>query len=173
MGLAKAYEAWQRIGVFFGALGAMTGGVVLWVGPEDIPKEVPAHREIGLAIGALGVVILLAVVLGTRTGVGRRFRSLTLAGIAAVVVFLAGRKAVEVADGALRLADQGVAATAVVTSTTFVAQNKGLSPRVRIAFDGHAASRSPTTRAGWPAPRPGSTAALLSPCSARSRRSSA
>lgn len=137
MGLAKAYDAWQRIGAFFGALGTIAAGVVLYLGPEDIATELPAHREIGVAVGAFGVVFLLAVVLGSKSGIGRRCRSLTLAGICAAVVFLAGRTSLAAADGALRLTKNGVATTATVTEATFVWQKNHTSPRARILYDGH------------------------------------
>lgn len=137
MSLAKAYDAWQRIGAFFGALGTIAAGVVFYLGPEDIGEQVPAHREIGIAIGAFGVVFLLAVVLGSKSGIGRRFRSLTLAGVSAAVVFLAGRSALGAADGAMRLTKSAVGTTATVTEATFVWQKSHTSPRAKIAYDGH------------------------------------
>ncbi|MDA1265407.1 MAG: hypothetical protein O2816_10055 [Planctomycetota bacterium] len=82
-GVGEVVDKHERIGAWFGALGAIGGGVLIYIGPGTMAEEIPIHRELGLGFGAFGFVFLLALIFKGQAGY--RARSLLMAMLAAVI----------------------------------------------------------------------------------------
>ncbi len=129
----------DRIGVACACLAALVGGVVLWIGPEELRREIPRHREIGAGFVVFGVVATFAFLL--RGTAGYRARSLLLAMIAAVVGGFVGWSLVGKARDVLDLHRTGEIRPAKVVGPDlrFDPRTRKVRFRTEVSIDGRRA----------------------------------
>lgn len=138
-----ALGLFTKIKLFFGGVGTLGAGVfLLKFPPEDLVKEVPWHRELGIAFLVFGGLFLLVFLLEGARGKWMRalnFRVKSLLGVLAAggIAVLIAWYLVPRTHNAWRLAQDGKATTAEVIRTTSLRVKKKTTYRHRIRYDGH------------------------------------
>lgn len=138
-------EKHEKIGIYdgikgwCGALGMIGIGVLVYVGPAEIAEELPRHREIGIAIGAFGVVFAFAL-LFHGTEFGFRMQSLLLCVGGAFLAVLIGFGIGPPVHAAWRLAADGIETRATVERVKMLQTKNGTTYRYVVTYDGHRAT---------------------------------
>jgi len=148
MGAVERFlDARQKVGVFCAGLAALGVGVVLYLGPEDVPEKLPQHRVVGVAAVGFGVLVLAVLFLGSSPA-GRRLRGLLLAVSMGALAVLCGLGVGPPAWDAWRLAKDGRPAQAEVLRADRVLKGKQFKTRLLVTYDGHRATLEASGRPG-------------------------
>lgn len=119
----------QTIKTVLGSLGMITGGAVIYLGPQGMADEIPLHEPIGLVLIAFGVLFLTTLW-------SVRAKALTIFLAAAAISGALGYAAWQSGGIAWRLSQFGTPAIATVESSTTVPAGRLRVPRRTIRFAG-------------------------------------
>lgn len=140
-GAGRLWSAWEHAMHVLASLGLAGFGAVLFVGPAGIAEEIPPHRAVGIGVGALGVVMLLALVLKGRGGARvRRLLGALVLGVVASILGLGAWREGRIVHG---LHAEGELRTLTVESSTMNFSGQGAPWKVtfvdggrRVVLDG-------------------------------------